>query len=65
MHLFNMITVFFVVALVAVEFSVSAFVSPAAWRLDPEPQLNLLSRLAGDARLRCGGLISESTAIVD
>jgi uncharacterized membrane protein len=46
MHLFNMATVFIVVSLVSVEFSVAAFVDPAAWRLDPQPQLNLLSRLA-------------------
>ena len=46
MHLFNMATVFIVVSLVGVEFSVAAFVDPAAWRLDPEPQLDLLSRLA-------------------
>ncbi len=39
MHLFNMATVFIVLSLVGVEFSVSAFVNPAAWRLDPEPQL--------------------------
>ena len=46
MHLFNMVTVFVVIALVAVEFSVATFVDPAAWRLAPEPQLKLLSRLA-------------------
>lgn len=46
MHLFNMATVFFVVALVGIEFSVSAFVNPAAWRLDPEAQLKMLSRFA-------------------
>ena len=46
MHLFNMATVFIVVSLVGVEFSVAAFVDPAAWRLDPEPQLKLLSRFA-------------------
>jgi hypothetical protein len=46
MHLFNMATVFFVVTLVGVEFSVSAFVNPAAWRLEPEAQLKILSRLA-------------------
>lgn len=46
MHLFNLITLFVVLTLVGVEFSVSAFVNPAAWRLAPEPQLNLLSRLA-------------------
>ena len=46
MHLFNMATVFLVVTLVGVEFSVSAFVHPAAWRLDSEPQLKMLSRFA-------------------
>lgn len=46
MHLFNMVTIFVVVTLIGVEFAVSAFVNPAAWRLDPEPQLKLLSRLA-------------------
>ncbi len=46
MHLFNMATVFIVLSLVSVEFSVAAFVDPAAWRLDPEPQRKLLSRLA-------------------
>ncbi len=46
MHLFNMATVFIVLLLVGVEFSVAAFVDPAAWRLDPEPQRKLLSRLA-------------------
>ncbi len=46
MHLFNMATVFIVLSLVSVEFSVAAFIDPAAWRLDPEPQLKMLSRLA-------------------
>ena len=46
MHLFNVATLFIVLSLVGVEFSVSAFINPAAWRLDPEPQLKLLSRLA-------------------
>ena len=46
MHLFNMATVFIIVALVGVEFSVSAFINPAAWRLDSEPQLKMLSRVA-------------------
>jgi uncharacterized membrane protein len=46
MHLFNMATVFTVLSLVSVEFSVAAFVDPAAWRLDPEPQLKILSHLA-------------------
>ena len=46
MHIFNIATVFIVLSLVSVEFSVSAFVNPAAWRLDPEPQLKMLSRFA-------------------
>src|SRR5277367_3174070 len=46
MHLFNMATLFVVLTLVGVEFSVSAFVNPAAWRLDPESQLKMLSRFA-------------------
>ena len=46
MHIFNVVTLFIVLSLVGVEFSVSAFVNPAAWRLDPEPQLKLLGRFA-------------------
>ena len=46
MHLFNMATLFVVLTLVGVEFSVSAFVNPAAWRLEPESQLKMLSRFA-------------------
>jgi uncharacterized membrane protein len=46
MHLFNIATLFAVLTLVGVEFSVSAFVNPAAWRLDPEAQLKMLSRFA-------------------
>ena len=46
MYLFNMAIVFLVVTLVGVEFSVSAFINPAAWRLEPEPQLKMLSRCA-------------------
>jgi len=46
MHLFNMATAFFVLTLVGVEFSVSAFVNPAAWRLEPEAQLKMLGRCA-------------------
>ena len=46
MHVFNVATLFIVLSLVGVEFSVSAFVNPAAWRLDPEPQLKMLSRFA-------------------
>jgi uncharacterized membrane protein len=46
MHLFNVATLFIVLTLVGVEFSVSAFVNPAASRLEPEGQLKILSRLA-------------------
>lgn len=46
MHLLNMATLFVVLTLVGVEFSVSAFVNPAAWRLEPAPQLKMLSRFA-------------------
>jgi uncharacterized membrane protein len=46
MHLFNVATLFIVLTLVGVEFSVSAFVNPAASRLESEPQLEMLSRLA-------------------
>ncbi len=46
MHIFNVATIFIVLSLVSVEFSVSAFVNPAAWRLNPEPQLKILSRFA-------------------
>jgi uncharacterized membrane protein len=46
MHLFNVATIFSVVTLVGIEFSVSAFVNPAAWRLDPEAQSKMLSRFA-------------------
>ncbi|AXC13348.1 hypothetical protein ACPOL_4069 [Acidisarcina polymorpha] len=46
MHLFNIATLFVVLTLFGVEFSVSAFVNPAARRLEPESQLKMLSRLA-------------------
>jgi uncharacterized membrane protein len=46
MHLFNLATILIVISLVGVEFSVSAFVNPAASRLEPEAQLKILSRLA-------------------
>jgi uncharacterized membrane protein len=46
MHLFNTATLFVVLTLVGVEFSVSAFVNPAAWQLEPEAQLKMLSRFA-------------------
>jgi uncharacterized membrane protein len=44
MHLFNIVTVFAVITLLGVEFSVSAFVNPAASRLEPEAQLKMLGR---------------------
>ena len=43
MHLFNMATLFVVLTLLGVEFSVSAFVNPAASQLEPESQLKMLS----------------------
>ena len=46
MHLFNIATLFLILTLVGIEFSVSAFVNPAAWRLEPEAQLKFLSRCA-------------------
>lgn len=46
MHLFNMATIFILLSLIGVEFSVSAFINPAAQRLDSEAQLKVLSRLA-------------------
>lgn len=46
MHWFNIATVFFVVTLAGVEFSVSAFINPAAWRLEPAAQLKMLARCA-------------------
>ncbi len=46
MHFFNVATIFTVLCLIGVEFSVAAFVDPAAWRLDPEPQLTMLRRFA-------------------
>ena len=46
MHWFNVVTIFLVLSLVGVEFSVSAFIHPAASRLDPQPQLVMLSRSA-------------------
>jgi uncharacterized membrane protein len=46
MHLFNMVTLFVVLTLVGVEFSVSAFMNPAASRLEPESQLKMLSHSA-------------------
>ena len=46
MHLFNVATMFVVLTLVGVEFSVSAFVDPSAWRLETAPQAVMLGRVA-------------------
>jgi uncharacterized membrane protein len=46
MHLFNVVTLFVVLTLLGVEFSVSAFVNPAASRLEPESHLKMLSHSA-------------------
>ena len=46
MRWFTIATLFVVLTLVGAEFSVSAFVNPAAWRLEPESQLKMLSRFA-------------------
>ena len=46
MHLFNIATLFVVLTLLGVEFSVSAFMNPAASRLEPESQLKMLSHSA-------------------
>jgi hypothetical protein len=43
MHLFNTAILFIVLTLLGVEFSVSAFMNPAASRLEPESQLKMLS----------------------
>jgi uncharacterized membrane protein len=46
MHWFNIATLFVVLTLLGVEFSVSAFVNPAASRLEPESHLKMLSHSA-------------------
>jgi glucose uptake protein GlcU len=46
MHLFNTAILFVVLTLLGVEFSVSAFVNPTVWRLEPESQWKALSRFA-------------------
>ena len=46
MHSFNVATLFVILVMVGVEFSVSAFADPSAWRLDPEPQSRFLSLYA-------------------
>jgi len=63
MRLFNMATVVIVISLVSVEFSVAVFIDPAARRLDPEPQLKLLSRLASVLGKVMPGLVSRECSI--
>lgn len=46
MHWFNTVAVFSLVTLLGVEFSVSAFTNPAVWRLEPDAQWKMLSRMA-------------------
>ena len=46
MHLFNTAILLVVLTLLGVEFSVSAFMNPAMWRLEPEAQLKMLSHSA-------------------
>ena len=46
MHLFHVFTVLVLLLMVGVELSVSAFVNPSAWRLDPAPQSTMLSHFA-------------------
>ena len=46
MHWFNIATLFVALTLVGVEFSVSAFVYPAAWRLASAAQVKMLGRFA-------------------
>ena len=47
MHLFHVFTVVVLLLMVGVELSVSSFVNPSAWRLDPAPQSIMLSHFAG------------------
>jgi uncharacterized membrane protein len=46
MHMLAVVSLFAVLTLVGVEFGVTAFANPAAWRLQPEPQKLMLARLA-------------------
>src|SRR6202142_423955 len=46
MHLFNMAILFVILTLLGFDFSVSAFVNPAASRLEPESHLKMLRRSA-------------------
>ena len=50
MHVFDEIAAVVVLVMVGVEFAVSAFVNPSAWRLAPEPQAKMLSHFAASAR---------------
>jgi uncharacterized membrane protein len=46
MHLFHVAAVFLVLLVVGIELSVSAFVNPSAWRLDPDAQYRMLGHFA-------------------
>lgn len=46
MHLFHVAALFIVLSMVGVEFPVSAFVNPIAWRLDPDAQSRMLQPFA-------------------
>ena len=46
MNLYAIVLGLIVLTLLGVEFSVSAFVNPVVWRLEPESQLKTLSRFA-------------------
>lgn len=46
MHLFDLVTIFVILLLIGVEFSVSAFINPVVWQLDKEPQARALSLFA-------------------
>lgn len=46
MHLINIASIFVILLLIGVEFSVSAVVTPSARRLEREPQIKILSHVA-------------------
>jgi uncharacterized membrane protein len=46
MHLFNVVTVFFILVLLGVEFCVSVFINPVMRQLEAEPQARALSLFA-------------------
>ena len=46
MHLFHVITLIVLLLMVGVEFAISAFVNPSAWRLDLKSQGEFLSHFA-------------------